>query len=102
MANYQLSIVTADGEAFNGQVESLIAPGQCGSFGILGDHAPLVASLCDGPLTVTQSGTKNYFALSSGVLEVNHKSDVLLLASFAKKVKSLGEAKSQEGPNDGK
>lgn len=102
MANYQLSIVTADGEAFNGQVESLIAPGQCGSFGILGGHAPLVASLCDGPLTVTQNGTNNYFAISSGILEVNDQSDVLMLASSAKKVKTLEEAKSQEESDDGK
>lgn len=102
MANYQLSIITADGEVFNGQVESLIAPGELGSFGILSNHAPLATSLCNGPLTVTQDGAKKYFAISSGILEVNDQSNVLLLTDFAKKVKSIDEAKEESLINDRK
>ena len=102
MANYQLSIVTTQGEAFNGQVESLVAPGKLGSFGILCDHAPLVASLCRVPLTVTQNGTTNYFAISSGILEVNEQSNVLLLVDSARKVETIDEAKNEETIDAGK
>jgi len=102
MANYQLSIITADGEVFNDQVESLVAPGALGSFGVLSDHAPFVTSLCSGPVTVTQNGTKNYFAISSGILEVNTNNNVLLLASFAKKVKTIDDAKAEGNIDDGK
>jgi len=102
MANYQLSIITANGEVFNDQVESLVAPGALGSFGVLSNHAPLVTSLCGGPLTVTQNGKENYFAVSSGILEVNDKNSVLLLASFAKKVNSIDEAKAEGITDDGK
>ena len=102
MANYQLSIITANGEVFNDQVDSLVAPGALGSFGDLSDHAPLVTSLRGGPLTVTQNGIKNYFAISSGVLEVNDQNSVLLLASFAKKVKTIDEAKAEGITDDGK
>lgn len=102
MANYQLSIITADGEAFNGQVESLIAPGKLGSFGVLSDHTPLIASLRSGPLTVTQDGVKNYFAVNAGILEVNDQSNVLLLTDFAKKAKTLNEAKAESIIDDGK
>ena len=102
MANYQLSIITANGEVFNDQVDSLVAPGALGSFGVLSNHAPLVTSLRGGPLTVTQNGIKNYFAISSGVLEVNDQNSVLLLASFAKKVKTIDEAKAEGIPDDGK
>jgi len=102
MANYQLSIITANGEVFNDQVDSLVAPGALGSFGVLSDHAPLVTSLRGGPLTVTQNGIKNYFAISSGVLEVNDQNSVLLLASFAKKVKTIDEAKAEGITDDGK
>jgi len=96
MANYQLSIITAHGEVFNDQVESLIAPGALGSFGILSDHAPLVTSLCNGPLTVTQNGNKSYFAISSGILEVSEQNNVLLLVDSAKGVKTIDEAKTEE------
>ncbi len=102
MANYKLSIITANGEVFNGQVESLVASGELGSFGILSDHAPLVTSLCGGPLTITQNGKKNYFAVSSGILEVNDQNNVLLLADFAKKVNTIDEAKTEGFTNDGK
>ena len=94
MANYQLSIITADGEAFNDQVESLVAPGAAGSFGVLCDHAPIVASLSSGPLTVTHNGKESYYAISSGILEVNDQNNVLLLASSAKKVETIEEAKT--------
>ena len=102
MANYQLSIITTHGEVFNGQVESLVAPGQLGFFGILSDHAPLVASLSSGPLTVTQNGTTNYFAISSGVLEVNEQSNVLLLVDSARKVETIDDAKNEETIDAGK
>jgi len=102
MANYQLSIITANGEVFNDQVESLVAPGALGSFGVLSDHAPFVTSLCGGPLIVTQNGIKNYFAVSSGILEVNEQNSVLLLASFAKKVKTIDEAKTEGVTDDRK
>ncbi len=101
MANYQLSIITANGEVFNDQVESLVAPGALGSFGVLSDHAPLVTSLRGGPVTVTQNGKERYFAVSSGILEVNNQNNVLLLADFAKKVNTIDEAKAEGFTNDG-
>jgi len=102
MATYQLSIITAHGEVFNDQVESLVAPGALGSFGVLSDHAPLVTSLHGGPLTVTQNGKENYFAVSSGILEVDDQNHVLLLASSAKKVNTIDEAKAEGITDDGK
>ena len=102
MANYQLSIITAHGEVFKDHVDSLVATGTLGSFGVLSDHAPLVTSLCGGPLTVTQNGKENYFAVSSGILEVSDQNHVLLLADFAKKVNTIDEAKAEGITDDGK
>lgn len=102
MTNYQLSIITANGAVFNDQVESLIAPGALGSFGVLSNHAPFVTSLCRGPVTVTQNGTENYFAISSGILEVNTNNNVLLLAEYARKVNTIDEAKAEGITDDGK
>jgi F-type H+-transporting ATPase subunit epsilon len=43
-----LSLVTPEGPAFEGEVEMLIVPGAAGEIGILARHAPLVATLKAG------------------------------------------------------
>jgi F-type H+-transporting ATPase subunit epsilon len=45
---FELSLVTPDGPAFEGEVEMLIVPGQDGEIGVLARHAPLVATLKAG------------------------------------------------------
>ncbi len=45
---FDLSLVTPDGAAFEGEVEMLIVPGVDGEIGILARHAPLVATLKAG------------------------------------------------------
>ena len=94
MSTYQLSIITPNGQIFQSQIDSLTAPGTLGSFGVLPRHTPMVTSLKSGPLSVKQEGNESYFAISSGVLEVDEQRDVLLLANFAVSAGSLVEAKS--------
>ena len=83
MASYPLSIITPEGKKFDGLIESVIAPGVEGFFEILNDHAPYLASLKKGMVTLKQKGQRSYFAIGSGVLEVNLKHEVLLLSDFA-------------------
>jgi F-type H+-transporting ATPase subunit epsilon len=45
---FDLSLVTPEGAAFEGEVEMLIVPGAAGEIGILARHAPLVATLKAG------------------------------------------------------
>lgn len=45
---FDLSLVTPEGPAFEGEVEMLIVPGQDGEIGVLARHAPLVATLKAG------------------------------------------------------
>ena len=45
---FDLSLVTPDGAAYEGQVEMIIVPGQIGEIGILARHAPLIATLKAG------------------------------------------------------
>jgi len=49
---FDLSLVTPDGAAFEGEVEMLIVPGQDGEIGVLARHAPLVATLKAGSTRV--------------------------------------------------
>ena len=95
MSSYHLSIITPQGKQFEGQVDSLMAPGVEGSFGVLASHAPFISALKDGVLTLIQNGAKRFFAISSGVLEVNPKGSVLILSDSAVDAKTLEDAEDK-------
>jgi F-type H+-transporting ATPase subunit epsilon len=52
MATFEVSLVTPDGSAFEGEAEMLIVPGDAGEIGVLARHAPLVALLKAGSTRV--------------------------------------------------
>ena len=52
MAVLEVSLVTPDGSAFEGEAEMLIVPGAAGEIGVLARHAPLVALLKAGSTRV--------------------------------------------------
>jgi F-type H+-transporting ATPase subunit epsilon len=49
---FDVSIVTPEGAAFEGDAEMLIVPGAAGEIGVLARHAPLVATLKAGSTRV--------------------------------------------------
>jgi F-type H+-transporting ATPase subunit epsilon len=49
---FDISIVTPEGAAFEGDAEMLIVPGAAGEIGVLARHAPLVATLKAGATRV--------------------------------------------------
>ena len=49
---FEVSLVTPDGAAFDGEAEMLIVPGADGEIGVLARHAPLVAMLKAGSTRV--------------------------------------------------
>jgi len=72
-----------DHSLFAGRVQSLVAPGSEGYFGVLARHAPMVAQLGDGVLSITlENGETMYFAIHSGFLEVE-PDGVMVLADTA-------------------
>ena len=50
-----LEIITPDKKVFSGEVEAIKLPGAEGSFGILNNHAPIIATLKKGIVKVTDS-----------------------------------------------
>ncbi len=93
MTPYQLSITTPNGKIFDEQVESASFPGADGSFGILARHTPFVAALRKGTIYIRGSSAETYFAITSGVVEVNKDGSVLVLLDHAQKAPSQEEAK---------
>ena len=49
---FDVSLVTPEGPAFEGEAEMLIVPGAAGEIGVLARHAPLVATLKAGTTRV--------------------------------------------------
>jgi F-type H+-transporting ATPase subunit epsilon len=74
-----LEIVTPDKKLFSGEVKSVKLPGTDGSFGVLNNHAPIIASLKKGTVKVTeQNQAVQNFEIKGGVVEVlNNKMIVL-------------------------
>jgi F-type H+-transporting ATPase subunit epsilon len=52
---FDLSLVTPEGPAFEGEAEMVIVPGAAGEIGVLARHAPLVATLKAGSTRVYDS-----------------------------------------------
>lgn len=83
MNTYHLTIITPDGKLFDDQAVSLIAPGSEGSLGILAGHTEMVTRLGKGVLEIKTPQDQKYFAMDSGVMEVDTQSNVLVLADTA-------------------
>ena len=49
---FDVSLVTPEGPAFEGEAELIIVPGQAGEIGVLARHAPLIATLKAGSTRV--------------------------------------------------
>jgi F-type H+-transporting ATPase subunit epsilon len=49
---FDVSLVTPDGAAFEGEAEMMIVPGAAGEIGVLARHAPLIATLKAGSTRV--------------------------------------------------
>jgi F-type H+-transporting ATPase subunit epsilon len=68
---FDVSLVTPDGPAFEGEAEMIVVPGAAGEIGVLARHAPLIATLKAGEtrVYVTQSEIKAY-ATGPGFFQV--------------------------------
>jgi F-type H+-transporting ATPase subunit epsilon len=68
---FEVSLVTPDGAAYEGECEMLIVPGAAGEIGILARHAPLVAMLKAGSTRVhVQANEVLEFATGPGFFKV--------------------------------
>lgn len=76
----QLEIVSPDKNIFSGEAEYVQLPGTEGSFGILNDHAPMIATLQQGQVKVRDNDKQEQlFDINGGVVEVL-KNKVIVLA----------------------
>jgi F-type H+-transporting ATPase subunit epsilon len=106
MATFHFDLVSPEKLAFSGEVEQVDIPGFEGDFGVLAGHAPVIAAMRPGILTITAGGTKQKIIVIGGLAEVSDKGLTVLtdvatsledldIAQFAETVAEM-EAKLSE------
>ena len=70
MAKLHFSLVAPERELYAGDVDQVIAPGTEGQFGVLAGHAPFMATLAEGEVTVLDGATRRVFAIRGGFADV--------------------------------
>ena len=92
---FELSLVTPEGAAFEGEVEMIIVPGDAGEIGVLARHAPLVAMLRAGETRVKADGDWSWFATGPGFFKVQ-QDRAIALVDDAIDVREVDDARAQE------
>src|ERR1700709_2045105 len=88
MATFHFDLVSPEKLAFSGEVDQVDIPGVEGDFGVLAGHAPVVAGIRPGILTVTAGGTQQKIIVLGGLAEVSDKG-LTVLADVATSMADL-------------
>ncbi len=96
---FNLQIVTPEREVFNGPVEMVSLPGLDGSFGVLRNHAPLIAALDAGLVSVFDpDGVESRMAIGGGFFQVANN-QAIILADSAEFAQEISLERAQESFN---
>jgi F-type H+-transporting ATPase subunit epsilon len=92
MATFHFDLVSPEKLAFSGEVDQVDVPGVEGDFGVLAGHAPIVAVIRPGILTVTAGGAHQKIIVLGGLAEMSEKG-LTVLADVATSLEELDRAK---------
>jgi|SRR5689334_3146256 F-type H+-transporting ATPase subunit epsilon len=91
MASFHFDLVSPEKLAFSGEVDQVDIPGLEGDFGVLAGHAPVVAVMRPGILTVITGGKKERIIVLGGLAEVSTRG-LTVLADVATSLDELDRA----------
>jgi F-type H+-transporting ATPase subunit epsilon len=91
MATFHFDLVSPEKLAFSGEVDQVDIPGVEGDFGVLAGHAPVVAAIRPGILTVIVGGTHEKIIVLGGLAEVSEKG-LTVLADVATSLEDIDKA----------
>ena len=94
---FDVSLVTPDGPAFEGEAEMIIVPGAAGEIGVLARHAPLIATLKAGSTRVyldRDSEDVREYATGPGFFKVE-QDRAIALVDDAVLAKEIDDARAQ-------
>ena len=94
----RLEIVTAERVLFEGEVETVVAPGSEGELGVLPHHAAVMTMLRSGELRYRIGGDESYLSVTGGFMDIRGD-HVVVLADAAEHVNEIDEDRAQEAMN---
>jgi F-type H+-transporting ATPase subunit epsilon len=74
MATFAFELASPAKLLFSGKVDQVDCPGAEGDFGVFAGHAPLIAALRPGILSIREGGSTKRFFVRDGFAEVNASS----------------------------
>ena len=92
MATFHLELVSPERLLFSGEVDQADVPGAEGDFGVLAGHAPFVAMLRPGILTLHAGGERRRIVVFGGFAEVSPQG-LTVLADSAVAAEDLDAAR---------
>jgi F-type H+-transporting ATPase subunit epsilon len=95
MATFHFELVSPEKLAFSGEVDQVDVPGSEGDFGVLAGHAPLIALLRPGIMTVYAGGEESKIVVLGGFAEVG-PDGLIVLADVATSLQDLDRAVLQK------
>jgi F-type H+-transporting ATPase subunit epsilon len=99
MATFHFDLVSPEKLAFSGEVDQVDVPGVEGDFGVLAGHAPVVAAIRPGILTVISGGSRQKIIVLGGIAEVSAKG-LTVLADVATSLDELDRTQFAETISD--
>ena len=99
MATFHFDLVSPEKLAFSSEVDQVDVPGIEGDFGVLAGHAPVVAAIRPGILTVMSGGTRQKIIVLGGLAEVSDKG-LTVLADVATALEELDREKFADTISD--
>ena len=78
MTTFHFDLVSPEKMAYSGEVDQVDIPGLEGDFGVLAGHAPVIAGVRPGIVTVIVGDKREKFIVLGGVAEVSETGLTLL------------------------
>jgi F-type H+-transporting ATPase subunit epsilon len=91
MATFHFDLVSPEKLAFSGEVDQVDVPGIEGDFGVLAGHAPVIAVIRPGILTIITGSTRQKVIVLGGLAEVSEQG-LTVLADVATSMEELDRA----------
>jgi F-type H+-transporting ATPase subunit epsilon len=95
MATFQVSLVSPEKVLFSDQVDQVDLPGVEGDFGVLAGHAPIVAMLRPGIVTIKSGTVRDRFVMLGGLAEFSQELTILADSASSTDEFDLAEFKAQ-------
>lgn len=101
MANFTLSIVAPDRSVVEEPVNSVVAPGLEGYFGVYAGHEPFAVALRPGIIEYLNATGRHYLTVSGGFAEIVGNR-MTILADAAERVSEIDVARAERALEEAK